>query len=50
MIRTAHNRRGHNGEQSETTEKKFQLPESVALAAQNAQHLLHANNFLNKKY
>ena len=50
MIRTAHNRRGHNGEQSETTEKKFQPPESVALAAQNAQHLLHANNFLNKKY
>jgi len=49
MIRTAHNRRGHNGEQSETTEKKFQPPESVALAAQNAQHLLHANNFLNKK-
>jgi len=50
MIRTAHNRRGRNGEQSETTEKKFLPPEGVALAAQSAQHLLHANNFLNKKY
>jgi hypothetical protein len=50
MIRTAYNKRGRNGEQSEITEKKFQPPEGVALTAQSAQHLLHANKFLNKKY
>jgi hypothetical protein len=50
MTHTNHKKRGHSREKSKTTKNKFLPPEGVAHAIQNAQRLLHANNFLNKKY